>query len=118
MSVKGADEFINAQRAMLAKAPIRALKLVNEVSNSTRSQAVRLAPIRTGYLRNHITPVASTQGLVITGIVYGNAYNGDFNYGYAQENGTNFIGAKQFMFQAFEAHKLVFASRLKEILHG
>lgn len=118
MGVFGADNFINMQSEKLRKAPDKVFKILQDTANSTRSQAVRIAPVRTGFLRNSIRPEMVINGTKMTATVYGNAYSGSFNYGYAQEYGTKYVRPKYFITTAFEAHKELFRSRLKEVING
>lgn len=117
MKVVGADKFISGQHKLMAALPKQVESLIRSTAASTQQQAQRLEPVKTGFLRRQTKVTITKNVWHIRGIVSADAYNGNFNYGYAQENGTKYIKPKLFMYQAFEAHKNVFIGNLKAVLH-
>lgn len=116
MTVKGAEEFRRAMQDKMNRVPAKVKALIQETTASTQQQAMRLEPVKTGYLkRNNKIDIQERPNWVI-GTVSANAYNKDYNYGYAQENGTRYIKPKLFMYQAYNAHKEVYKSKLKAVL--
>lgn len=116
MTVKGADEFRRAMQDKMNRVPAKVKALIQETTASTQQQAMRLEPVKTGFLRRSNKTEIQESPLWIIGTVSANAYNKDFNYGYAQENGTRYIKPKLFMYQAYQTHKEVFKSNLKAVL--
>ncbi|NLS38281.1 hypothetical protein GHU05_04975 [Fructobacillus tropaeoli] len=116
MTVKGADEFRRAMQLKTMTVPAKVKALIMETTASTQQQAMRLEPVKTGFLRRSNKTEIKESPLWITGTVYANAYNKDFNYGYAQENGTRYIKPKLFMYQAYNAHKEIYKAKLKAVL--
>ncbi|CAK8054119.1 HK97 gp10 family phage protein [Eupransor demetentiae] len=116
--VEGADKFVSAMTNKRQLLPERAKRLVQTTAASTQQQAARLAPVKTGFLKRSTNINVVSTSTTAVGTVTANAYNKNFNYGYAQENGTRFIKPKLFMYQAFMAHKNVFISNLEAILNG
>ncbi|CAH1856745.1 HK97-gp10 family putative phage morphogenesis protein [Convivina praedatoris] len=116
--IEGADKFISVHTNKLTRVPAAARELVRSTTASTQAQAARLAPVKTGFLRRNIDISFVNTGLVSTGTVTGNAMNRNFNYGYAQENGTRFIQPKLFMYQAYQIHKEVFIRNMEAVLEN
>ncbi|CAH1853729.1 HK97-gp10 family putative phage morphogenesis protein [Convivina intestini] len=116
--IEGADKFISVHTNKLTRVPAAARELVRSTTASTQAQATRLAPVKTGFLRRNIGITLVNTGMNSVGTVTGNAMNRNFNYGYAQENGTRYIQPKLFMYQAFQTHKNVFISNLEAVLNG
>ncbi|GAP01953.1 hypothetical protein FFRU_180100 [Fructobacillus fructosus] len=117
MKVVGADKFISGQHRLMAAVPKQVEALIRSTSASTQQQAQRLEPVKTGFLKRQTKVTVTNNAWHIRGVVSADAYNGKFNYGYAQENGTKHIKPKLFMYQAFETHKNVFISKIKAVVH-
>ena len=122
MSVKivGGDQYIQAVNKIAAKVPQAARETVKRYTVATQAQAVRLEPVKTGFLKRNTTiKIQSTTNSTI-GTVTANAFNRGYNYGARQEFDTKLNhpngGQSKFMYTAFEAQKAGFIRDIKGVL--
>ena len=117
--IKGADNYISMVNDLARKVPQQARNAVKKYTTSTQAQAVRLEPVKTGYLRRNtrVSFVNTTQQS--TGTVTANAYNRGYNYGARQEFDSKLKhhngGQAHFMETAFNAQKAGFIRDVKGI---
>lgn len=117
--IKGADNYISMVNDLARKVPQQAREAVKKYTTATQSQAVRLEPVKTGYLRRStsISFINTTQQS--TGTVTANAYNRGYNYGARQEFDSKLRhpngGQAHFMETAFNAQKAGFIRDVKGI---
>lgn len=117
--IKGADNYISMVNDLARKVPQQARDAVKKYTTATQAQAVRLEPVKTGYLRRNtsISFVNTTQQS--TGTVTANAYNRGYNYGARQEFDSKLRhpngGQAHFMETAFNAQKAGFIRDVKGI---
>lgn len=117
--IKGADNYISMVNDLASKVPQQARDAVKKYTTATQSQAVRLEPVKTGYLRRStsISFINTTQQS--TGTVTANAYNRGYNYGARQEFDSKLKhpngGQAHFMETAFNAQKAGFIRDVKGI---
>lgn len=117
--IKGADNYISMVNDLTRKVPQQARDAVKKYTTATQAQAVRLEPVKTGYLRRStsVSFVNTTQQS--TGKVTANAYNRGYNYGARQEFDSKLRhpngGQAHFMETAFNAQKAGFIRDVKGI---
>lgn len=117
--IKGADNYISMVNDLARKVPQQARDAVKKYTTATQAQAVRLEPVKTGYLRRStsISFINTTQQS--TGTVTANAYNRGYNYGARQEFDSKLKhpngGQAHFMETAFNAQKAGFIRDVKGI---
>lgn len=114
-NVKGADAFIKAVNAkgMVAN---DVTGVVRKKSADIKSQAQRLAPVRTGHLKRSASFQVKASGTKVVGTINMDAMNRNFNYGYAQEHGTRYISGKHFLETAFDANKEDFEQQIRKVV--
>lgn len=116
MTVTGADKFISAMRVKDKEAVAKSKAIVRSVASDLQGQVMRTVPVDTGYLRREVQVQMQGNAYYSQATITANAYNGRFNYGYAQENGTRYIGPKFFMSNAFRIHGALFKQKISEVL--
>lgn len=122
MSVKivGGDQYIQAVNKMAAKVPQAARDTVKRYTVATQAQAVRLEPVKTGFLKRNTTIKIQNTNKSTIGTVTANAYNRGYNYGARQEFDTKLNhpngGQAKFMSTAFNAQKSGFIRDIKGVL--
>lgn len=117
ITLEGGDQYIQLVNNMTNKLPNKAKDVVRHYTAATQSQAVRLEPVKTGYLRRNTQIDIQDRGSSITGIVTGNAYNRGYNYGARQEFDAKLHhpngGQAHFMQTAFNAQQSGFLRDIK-----
>lgn len=122
MSVKivGGNQYIQAVNKMAERVPQAARDTVKRYTVATQAQAIRLEPVKTGFLKRNTTiKIQNTTNSTI-GTVTANAYNLGYNYGARQEFDTSLHhpngGQAKFMSTAFNAQKAGFIRDIKGVL--
>lgn len=118
MTVTGADKFISAMKVKDKTAISKSRAIVRSVASNMQGQVMRTVPVDTGYLRREVHVQTQGNAYYSQATITANAYNGRFNYGYAQENGTRYIGPKFFMSNAFRIHGALFKQKISEVLQS
>lgn len=122
MSVKivGGDQYIRAVNQMAKRVPQAARDVVKRYTVATQAQAVRLEPVKTGFLKRNTTIKMQGNAYYSRGTVSANAYNRGYNYGARQEFDTKLNhpngGQAKFMSTAFNAQKAGFIRDIKGVL--
>ena len=122
MSVKivGGDQYIQAVKKMAERVPQAARDTVKRYTVATQAQAVRLEPVKTGFLKRNTTIKIQNTIKTTTGTVTANAFNRGYNYGARQEFDTKLRhpngGQAKFMSTAFNAQKAGFIRDIKGVL--
>ena len=122
MSVKivGGDQYIQSVNNMAKRVPQAARDTVKRYTAATQAQAVRLEPVKTGFLKRNTTINIQSTARSTTGTVTANAYNRGYNYGARQEFDTKLNhpngGQAKFMSTAFNAQKAGFIRDIKGVL--
>ena len=121
MSVKivGGDQYIQAVNNMAKRVPQAARDTVKRYTAATQAQAVRLEPVKTGFLKRNTTiKIQNTTNSTI-GTVTANAFNRGYNYGARQEFDTKLHhpngGQAKFMETSFNAQKVGFVRDMKKV---
>jgi len=120
VTITGTNEYISLVNNMLRKVPQGARDAVRHYTIATQAQAVRLEPVKTGFLRRSTTISFDNTTMTSTGTVTANAYNRGYNYGARQEYDDKLHhpngGQAHFMETAFEAQKAGFIRDIKGVL--
>lgn len=99
--------------------PRDARNAVKKATTATQAQAVRLEPVKTGYLKRNTTIKFINTVQQTTGTVTANALNKGYNYGARQEFDTKLKhpngGQALFMQTAFNAQKEGFIRDINEV---
>lgn len=116
--LEGGDQYIQLVNSMANKLPNTAREVVRHYTAATQAQAVRLEPVKTGYLRRNTQIEIQDYRTNINGIVTANAYNKNYNYGARQEFDTKLKhpngGQALFMTTAFNAQQSGFLRDIKD----
>lgn len=117
--IKGADNYISMVNDLARKVPQQARDAVKKYTTATQAQAVRLEPVKTGYLRRSTSISFVNTAQQSTGTVTANAYNRGYNYGARQEFDSKLKhpngGQAHFLETAFNAQKAGFIRDVKGI---
>ena len=122
MSVKivGGNQYIQAVNKMAERVPQAARNTVKRYTVATQAQAVRLEPVKTGFLKRNTTINIQNMANSTTGKVTANAFNRGYNYGARQEFDMRLShpngGQAKFMSTAFNAQKAGFIRNIKGVL--
>lgn len=119
LGIQGGDQYIKMVNDIATKTPPQAREVVKKYTVATQAQAVRLEPVKTGYLKRNTTIKFINTAQQTTGTVTANALNKGYNYGARQEFDTKLKhpngGQALFMQTALNAQKEGFIRDINEV---